>query len=499
MTLRGKEPIIGLRSRFSGTAGLLPERTEDKMARNKTDLTDERRSPAWVIASLAWPLFLEQILSTLVSYADTAMVGALGKAATAAVSISNSFVFLINGAVIALGVGMTAYVARSVGARDHEAARSYIRHAFVILLLIGLPLALMTVALHRKIPVWMGAEEAILPDACDYLLITSLFRIFTMAMMVLGSVFRGRGDTRTPLAVNICVNVINIVGNYLLINPVHTVTAFGLSVRVPGAGLGVRGAALSTGFSWLIGGLALAVLLFVKRDPTRLSLHDSFRPDGKLMLRVVSISIPAMLERICMSVSGIVVTRCIATLGTTVVAANTVYVTAESISFMPGFAFATAATTLVGQALGAGKPQLAVRFTRYTNLIGAAILTAAGAMLYAFARPLASLFTPDTDVIDIAEECLHIVALIQPVQVVAWIYAGALRGAGDTRWPFYITAVCSWGIRAFGAFLCITQWGMGLPQACVCMCLDSLARCVLMAWRFATGKWKYAIREKGAA
>ena len=186
------------------------------MARRKLDLTNESISPIKVILYLAWPLFLEQVLSTLVSFADTAMVGTLGKEATAAVSISNSFVFLINGIVMALGIGITAYVARSVGAKDYEKAKAYIRHALIILVMVGLPLGLLPAALYRFIPRWMGANDDFLSLAQDYLLITSLFRIFTMAMMVLGSVFRGRGDTKTPLYINIVVNILNIVGNYIL-------------------------------------------------------------------------------------------------------------------------------------------------------------------------------------------------------------------------------------------------------------------------------------------
>ena len=139
------------------------------MAKSKLDLTNENQSPFKVILWLAWPLFLEQILSTLVSFADTAMVGTLGKTATAAVSISNSFVFLINGAVMALGVGITAYVARSVGAKDYTAAKAYIRHSLLLLAMVGLPLALIPAILYRQIPLWMGAGADFLDQAQDYL------------------------------------------------------------------------------------------------------------------------------------------------------------------------------------------------------------------------------------------------------------------------------------------------------------------------------------------
>lgn len=462
------------------------------------DLTNENQSPIKIIIALAWPLFLEQILSTLVSFADTAMVGALGVTATAAVSITNSVVFLINGVVIAMGVGLTAYVSRSVGARDYEAAKAYIRHAFLILAMVGLPLCIAMTILHRQIPAWMGGEEIIMDHASNYVLITSILRIFSMAMLLLGSVFRGRGDTKTPLRINILVNIINVVGNYILINPRHTIRIFGLSIPMFGAGLGVEGAALSTGFSWVIGGIIMAVMLFTKDEPTRISAKESFRPNSMLIKRVLNLSLPAMFERFSMSVSSIIVTKSIASLGTTVVAANTVYGTAESISYMPAFAFATAVTTLVGQSLGARKPRLAERYTWYTVAIGGILLSLAGVGLYVFAEPMVRLFTPDESAIAIAKKCLKIVAFIQPVQTTAWIFAGALRGAGDTKWPMYITAGCTWGIRALGAFLCIRVFHMGLPEAVICMCIDISFRCVFMYLRFRTGKWKTAIKDRPA-
>lgn len=472
------------------------------MEKQRLDLTDETRSPIRMIIYLAWPLFLEQILSTLVSFVDTSMVGSLGKAATAAVSISNPFVFLINGVVMALGIGITAYVARNVGAKRYEEAKAYIRHALLLLLMAGLPLALLPVALSDYIPVWMGAETEYLALAQEYLLITSSFRIFTMAMMVLGSVFRGRGDTKTPLRINAVVNLINVVGNYVLIHESHTLNInmdflnIDWTIPIYGAGLGVRGAAISTGFSWLLGGLTLTVMLFVKKDPTRITLRDSYKPDGKIIGQVVTLSIPAMLERICMSASGIVVTQSIATLGTVAVAANAVYSTAESLSFMPAFAFATSATTLVGQSLGAKKPELAKRYVFFTVLLGVIVMLFAGTGLFVFAEKLVGIITKDKQVIPLAKKCLRIVALIQPIQVIAWIIAGGLRGAGDTRWPFYITAAGNWCIRALGAVLCIRWLELGLPEAVACMSLDQAVRALCMYLRYRTGKWQNAIRDK---
>ena len=200
-----------------------------------------------------------------------------------------------------------------------------------------------------------------------------------------------------------------------------------------------------------------------------------------------------------MSFAGIVVTRCIASLGTVVLAANSVFSTAESISFMPAFAFATAVTTLVGQSLGAKKPDLAVRYTRFTIMIGAAVMVFAGVMLYVFAEPLVRIITPDEQAVALAKTCLRTVAFIQPIQTSAWIFAGALRGAGDTKWPFYITAVCNWGIRTVGVYLCIRVFHLGLPEAVICMCADNAVRCVWTGLRFHGRKWENALQQKRAA
>ena len=466
------------------------------MAKTQLDLTDERQSPFKVILLLAWPLFLEQILATMVSFVDNAMVSSLGASASASISISNSFVFLINGAVMALGVGLTTYVARSVGAKDYEAAKAYIRHALIILVMVGLPLALLTFALHKQIPVWMGADEDYLAEAQGYLQITSAFRIFTMTMMVLGSVYRGRGDTKTPLYINATVNILNVIGNYLLIHAPHYVNVFGKEIWIWGAGMGVRGAALSTGISWFLGGTFLLIMLFVKKDPTRISIKESYKPDWQLLKRVIGISIPAMLERISMSLSGIVVTKSIATLGMYSVAANGVYSTAESLSFMPGFAFQTSATTLVGQSLGARKPELAKRYVKWSIGIGCAVMAFAGLCLFVFAKPLVSIINPDENVIAIAQKCLKVVAFVQPIQIIAWIYAGAMRGAGDTKWAFYITAFTNWTFRVLGVVLVIRVFHMDLPRAVACMCLDQAARAVLMYMRYRSGKWMLAIKDK---
>ncbi|MCR4712352.1 MAG: MATE family efflux transporter [Clostridia bacterium] len=461
------------------------------MAKNRNfDINDNTKSPARLIFLLAWPVFLEQIFTTLVSYADTAMVGALGKNATASVSISNSPIFLMNGVIMALGVGITTLVAQATGAGEKALVKKLIRHAIMIILYLGIPITAVIALLHRAIPQWMGADPEILDTAAQYNLIVSAGRLFALMSMTLNSVFRGYGDTRTPLKANLTTNIVNVIGNYFLINPTHEVTLFKrFSFMMPGAGWGVAGAAAATAISMFIGGMFTLLVAFFRKNGFEVSLKESYRIDWKLMKKIFRISLPAMLERIFMSSSGIFVTRSVATLGTASVAANSLALTAESMSFMPGFAFQMATTTLVGQSIGANRIDRAKVFTRTTCLIATIVMLFTGAVLFLFAPQLLSIFTPDAEVIEIGSAYLRVVGFLQVPQVLCWVLGGALRGAGDTKYNFYITAATNWGIRTLFSIIAIRVLGMQLVAIAYICIIEGVVRLALLYVRYRRGKW----------
>ncbi len=454
------------------------------------DINDTSKSPARLIFLLAWPVFLEQIFTTLVSYADTAMVGALGKNATASVSISNSPIFLLNGIIMSLGVGITTLVAQATGAGEKALVKKLIRHAVMIILYLGVPMTLIIALLHRAIPQWMGADPEILDTAAQYNLIVSAGRLFSLMSMTLNSVFRGYGDTKTPLKANLTMNIVNIVGNYFLINPTHEVQLFKKFIfTVPGAGWGVAGAAAATAFSMFVGGMFTLLVAFLRKNGFEISLKESYRLDWKLMKKIFRISLPAMLERICMSSSGIFVTKSVATLGTVSVAANSLALTAESLSFMPGFAFQMAATTLVGQCIGANRLDRAKIFTRTTCIIASVVMLFTGALIYIFSTQIISFFTPDAEVIELSAAYLRVVAFLQIPQVLCWVFSGALRGAGDTQYNFYITAATNWGIRTLFSILMIRVFGFGLVSLGYVCLVETCVRLGLLFLRYRGGKW----------
>ena len=458
----------------------------------RLDLTGGE-SPVRTVLLLAWPVFLEQILLTMVQYVDTAMVGSLGAWATAAVAINQPPVNLINNLILALSVGFTALIARYLGAGEPEMARKLVRCAVSLSLLIGVPLSLLCMALSRQIPALLGAGEDILGPAAGYFFINGAGMLFKSLTVVFTAIFRGYGDTRTPLYINTFVNLLNVVGNFFLIYPARTVTLFGREVFLWGAGWQVQGAAAATALSTVVGGVIMAVMLFSKRSGIGVSPKGCFGWDGHLLRLVWHISFPAMLERVTLNLGQMAQTAILTGLGTVALAASHLSLTAESLGYTPGFAFSVAATTLVGQALGAEKPELAHRYGQICCRVAVFIMCFAGLGMFLFAPQIIGLFSSDPEVIAWGVKCLKMVAVIQPIQIIPIVLTGVLRGAGDTKWAFYIVCCTMWIIRVLGSWAAVHLLDMGLLACQFAMCCDMCARAVFFTIRFRRGKWKTAV------
>lgn len=442
-------------------------------------IVDDTRNPWMTILILAWPIFLEQVLTSLVQAVDTAMVGSMGAIATTSVSISQSPNMLVNGVVMALGVGFTSMIARSVGAGEMERARTLVRQAILMVFVFSVPLSTMYFILGRQIPIWMGGEPEILDSAELYNKIIAVSMSFRCLTMVLTAIYRGYGDSKTPMKINVMVNLANVAGNYLMIFPTREMTLFGTTFVMPGLGWGVAGAAASTSISTIVGAVILLAMCFVRKSEMQISLRDSFAPDWKELRIAFRLSIPAMIQRAVMSSSHILVTSTVAMLGTAAVAAQSLSATAESLSFMPGFAFSTAVTTLYGQSLGAKRPDMAHDFLIKTVKMGSVVMAFMTCFLFFGSPQIMAVFTPDPLVIEYGSIWLKILAVIQIPQTIAFCVSGALQGAGDTKTPLYITFASMWGVRVLGILLCIHVFHLGLYSICVCMCTDNVVRCIL--------------------
>ncbi len=460
------------------------------MSKRSFSIVDESANPWKIIILLAWPIFLEQILVSLVQAVDTAMVGSLGANATASIAISQSPNMMINGVIMAMGVGFTSLVARSVGAGDKERAKSLIRQAILLVFAIGLPLAVVCFCLARHIPMWMGGAEDILDTAATYNRIFACGVLFRGMTMVLTAIYRGFGDSKTPMKINIAVNLLNVVGNFLMIYPTRQLSVFGFEFTMFGFGWGVAGAATSTALSTILGALVLLGVTFFRKSDLQISFRDDFRPNWKEISRVFKISFPAMCERFVMSGASVIVASTVASLGTVAVASQNLAGTAESLSFMPGFAFGTAATTLFGQSIGAKRPELGKKYVSYTIRLGAVVMFIMTLVMFFGSRVIMSIFTPDEAVIEMGSVLVKILAIIQVPQMIAMVYSGALKGAGDTKSPFLVALFSMWGVRVLGVTICVRLLGMGMTALCTCMCTDNVVRFILFSTIYRREKWR---------
>lgn len=446
-----------------------------------------RREEISAVLALSWPAIVQQFMLTLVQYIDTAMVGSLGPNATASVGVVSSSVWLFNGLLGAAATGFAVQVAQHIGARETERARSVVRESMLFSLLFGVFMGSAAAALSFSLPGLLGAEEAIRPDASAYFLIVGCSMPFLMAINLMSSLLRCMGDTRTPMLFNITLNILNTIFNFLLIYEPREASVFGLRVFLPGAGLGVPGAALGSALASLLVAL-LFLRRFLSRDfPLRISLRDRFRFTRDCLSAMIRIAIPQAMAHTASCGAQIAVTVIVAGLGTQAVAANSLAVTAEALCYQPGYGVSTAATTLVGQSIGAGRRDLAVRFARVSTLLGMAIMTGTGLLMFLFAEPLIGMFTPDADVMRLGASVLRIEAFTEPLFAASIVASGAFSGAGDTKWSFAANLLSMWGIRLPIALLLIGS--LGLTGMWIAMACELSIKGLVFLWRLRSKKW----------
>ncbi|HHX75385.1 MAG TPA: MATE family efflux transporter [Firmicutes bacterium] len=445
--------------------------------------------------ALAWPAIMEMMLNTLVQYVDTAMVGNLGEVAIAAVGISNSPMMFLMGFFTALGVGATALVARSIGAGDELQAHNAAQQSFLLGGSLALVVSVLIFIFAEWVPALMGAAAEVIPAAGLYLRIISVTFFFHFCAMVLAGVLRGAGDTKTPMKVNILANIINVGLNFLLIYPTRTVSVVlpsGVTLftaTIPGAGMGVAGAAAATTLARAVAGTCVLYVLMSGRRKVRLSLRV-LRFDRTMIRRILKIGLPASVERLSISGGQMLFSVVVLSLGTVQYAAHHLAIVAESISYMPGFGFSMAATALTGQGLGAGKPKLAEAYGYITCRIAAAVMGIMGLQFFFGGHLFIRVFTSDPEIIHYGALALRLVAFGQIPFAVQIVLAGALRGAGDTVWPLVIGATSMWCIRLVLAWFLVNRLGLGLAGAWSAMVLDLWVRGILILLRFRSGRWQ---------
>ena len=445
------------------------------------------KSTLGAVLFLAWPAIVEQIMITLVQYVDTAMVGSLGSQATAAVGLTASTTWLFNGFFAAAAIGFSVQVAQHLGAGRGEDARRVVWQSLRFTVLFGILMGAVGFALSFPLPALLGAEPAVQGDSSLYFRIMACAMPFTLGTNMFSAVIRCAGDTKTPMVLNLLINVFNVILNTLFIYETRPVEVLGLRFTMWGAGWGVGGAAFASGLSTALVCLLFLTVLFRKKSPIRISLKQRYKFERGCLLAAWRLGFPAALERSIMCLAQIVITAIITGIGTVAVASNHLAVTAESISYLPASGVAVAGTTLVGQAIGAGRKDLAQRFARMVSWMGVVIMTFGGGVLFCFSVPLIRIFTDVPEVIDLGSQVLRIVAFAEPLFGASIVASGCLRGAGDSKGPFLIGLCTMWGVRITLSLLLVGN--LGLIGVWLAMAAELCARGLIFMVRLYRGKW----------
>ena len=446
------------------------------------------------IFRLAWPTVMEQILTTAVSYVDTAMVGHIGPDASAAVGVTMTVNWLINGTVSALGIGFLAYIARAVGAKQHDLARRASAQAVLAVLFSGVLFTLLPLLLAARIPEWMNADVGLRAVAAEYFFILYIPMLFRSATIIFGTVLRASGDTRTPMVVNGAMNAVNVVLNFFCIYETRTISLLGRSITMPGLGLGVSGAAIASAISFVVGGVWMTAALL--RNPLVSPRSGSLHPDSAILKPCLRVAIPAALQRFATSFGYVAFSSMINTLGATSTAAHTIANTAESAFYIPGYGMQAAASTLIGTSYGENDRHKMRMLSRMLLVIEFIVMTLSGAALFFGAETVMSLFTQDETVIRTGARVLRMVALTEPIYGVAVILEGIFNGVGDTMHTFVFNVVGMWGVRILGTYICVILLKQDLTSAWACMIAHNIALGVMLTVRYLRGRWNPLMEDK---
>ena len=414
-----------------------------------------------LIIQLSIPSILAQVTTVLMFYIDAGMVGSLGAEPSAAIGLVEPATWLIFSLVSAVTMGFSVQVAHFIGANDFPKARAVMRHGYVFGLCFSLLMLLIAFLIGPRLPIWLGGGTDIQHDAMVYFLIFSGITPFHLIEYMSGAMLKVAGDMRRPSMMAILMCVLDVIFNYFLIFPTRTISLFGIELTMPGLGAGVAGAALGSLLAFVCIALPLAYyaifrspILAWKQDIERFSWRWQY------IWNALKISAPMGLQYLLMNGAQLVSTMIVAPLGNVAIAAHSFAITAESLCYMPGYGISEAATTLVGQSVGADRRDLHRSFAWMTVFLGMIVMAFMGVVMYIFAPEMIGLLSPVTAIQDLGTSVLRIEAFAEPFFAAAIVAYSVCVGAGDTLKPSMINLGSMWLIRLTLAYCLASQYGL---------------------------------------
>ena len=426
-----------------------------------------------LIVGLSIPSMLAQVTNVLMFYIDAAMVGKLGAAASASIGLVESATWLFGGLCSAVSLGFSVQVAHFIGANDFVKARQVLRHALVCTLAFSLLVTLFASLIAFKLPIWLRGGDDIAHDASLYFLIYALSVPFLQLGILSSNMLKSAGNMQIPSIMSVLMCVLDVCFNYLFVYV---------------AGLGVPGAALGTVLSIAIVASVEAWFALFRSSILALRLDkERFVWMWSYVRNAVKISAPIAAQYVLMSGAQIVSTYIVAPLGNFAIAANTFAITAESLCYMPGYGIGDAATTLVGQGMGAGQYGLCRSFAKLTVGMGMAVMALMGVVMYVFAPEMIGLMTPVEEIRDLGTQVLRIEAFAEPIFASAIVGNCVCVGAGDTLKPSLMNLASMWGVRLTLAAV-LAHW-YGLQGVWTAMAIELTFRGTLFLVRLKWGEW----------
>lgn len=437
---------------------------------------------------LSVPAVVAQLSSIVMQYIDAAMVGSLGAEEAAAIGLVSTTTWLFWGLCIASSTGFSVQVAHRIGAGDMQGARNVLRQAVTSTTLFSFALAAIGVAISGVLPEWLGGDVSIHHDASLYFLIFSLFLPALQLNFLAGGMLRCSGNMRIPSLLGVVMCVLDVIFNFFLIFPTRHAVVAGIDIFIPGAGLGVEGAALGTVAAETV--VATIQMWYLCTHSSELKLtkeKGSFRPQVDTLKKALRIGLPMGLEHVVICGAQIMTTVIVAPLGVFAIAANSFAITAESLCYMPGYGISDAATTLVGQSVGAKRRRLTRSFAFITVFMGMIIMGLMGLLMYIFAPQIIGLMTPVEEIRSLGIIALRIEAFAEPMFAASIVAYGVFVGAANTLVPCLMNFFSIWAIRlSLAALLAPT---MGLKGVWIAMCIELCFRGIIFLIRLFKRNW----------
>ncbi|MDD6857721.1 MAG: MATE family efflux transporter [Lachnospiraceae bacterium] len=423
-----------------------------------------KKEIARTLIVLSIPTILEEILSTLFQYVDTAMVGHLGEAATASVSVTTTITWLVNSIPHAISIAILAMVAKAFGAKDENRIRKISMQALMLAVVCGIITGGISLICSPYIPIWMGADKSIIHDASEYFFIISIPMLFRTASIILGAAIRATKNTKTPMLISLFSNILNTIMNTLLIYILD---------------MGVAGAAIASATSYVFSGTLMFIVY--RRNKYLNWKFKEFTIDGHCMEECAKIGIPVLASSLTSCLGYVVFAGMVSGMGTTIFAAHSLAVTAETIFYIPGYGLRTATSTLVGISLGENDGEKLRLVSKMSIIFTVGMMVVSGVVLYFVAYPLMCLLTSSRPAAELGAEMLKMVSFSEPFFGIMIVMEGIFYGLGRTKYAFFVETFSMWGIRIFFTFICVKIFALDLRAVWYCMIADNVVKAVLLA------------------